>query len=116
LFGQNDTHLIADVVSDLSDAKKAKATASALGALMLIAKNSGKLKEDELLLLKSAKIKSEGTLLRITFNLDKPEAQKMIIARLADYKRKKAEEARKTGESKPSGQLNKTDLNSNAGK
>jgi hypothetical protein len=116
LFGQNESHMIANVYSDLKDTKTARATASALQLAMLLAKRTER-PEDEMLLLNSAKVKAEGNLVRITFNLDKPAAQEMIKARLAEYKAKKAKDAEKTSDTgKPSGQLSKPNSDANRGK
>jgi hypothetical protein len=108
--------MIANVYSDLKDTKTARATASALQLAMLLAKRTER-PEDEMLLLNSAKVKAEGNLVRITFNLDKPAAQEMIKARLAEYKAKKAKDAEKTSDTgKPSGQLSKPNSDANRGK
>ncbi|MDH3493405.1 MAG: hypothetical protein OEM82_07640 [Acidobacteriota bacterium] len=122
MFGQNDEQMIADVRSDLQTENKAKSTASALRgmiqAAILADKNGWKdMKDDEIALLKASSVTNEGRVLVIKFNLDKRVGQQIIAARLAEYKQKKAEEARKKPTAgKPSGSLDKASRDSNAGR
>ncbi len=121
VFEQNDTQMLSRVVSDLGDPNKAKSTASALNALISAAKiahknNIKRLKDDEYLLLESAKVTSEGNLMVVNFVMEKPLAQQIIAVRLAEYKQKKEEEARKKATSgKPSGMVTKQSASRLAG-
>ena len=111
-LAQNNEKLIVVVNSALSSPEKANQVASGLRFL----KNSGlkkNLKPDEQALLKSAKVTSKGNLLVINFDMDKAAAQKMIAARLDEYRAKKIAEKNKTQpkSSKPNGTAKKTDAN-----
>jgi len=76
LFEQNDDKLYAIVDSSLPTIEKANTVATGLRGLMqaalLLEKNGvKKLKKDEIILLKAAKVKSDGKILRINFELPK---------------------------------------------
>ncbi len=103
VFAQNDTNLMAQVNGKLPTKEKADTVASGLNVLIsttLLSHNNNlkRLKDDEFVLLKSAKVQSNGNVVTINFILEKPTALGIIKSRLAEYKAIKAK-----GEIKPSG-------------
>ncbi len=122
VFAQNETQLLAVVDSKLPSPEKANSVATGLNGIIqatLLAHNNGwkKMKDDEIILLKAAKITSQGNLLRINFDLEKPVAQKMINFRLKEFQAKKQEEKDKTAPQKrPNGGAKSTDGNTNTAK
>lgn len=122
VFAQNETQLLAVVDSKLPTPEKANTVATGLNGIIqatLLAHNNGwkKMKDDEITLLKAAKITSTGNLLRINFNLEKPVAQKMIDGRLKEFQAKKLKEKELIGpNSKPSGTAEKFENNKSSGK
>ena len=73
----------------------------------------------KLVLLKTAKISSEGNLVKINFNLAKPIAQKMIDGKLREYQAKKLKEKQGTppkADPKPNGSADKTNKDKNSAK
>ncbi|MEZ5308270.1 MAG: hypothetical protein R2684_14085 [Pyrinomonadaceae bacterium] len=121
MFGQNADILLAEVTSDLGSENEAKSQATGLRNLVngvLFAHKNGlkELKDDEVQLLRAAKFANDGKLLKITFQLEKPVAHKIINTRLAEYKLKKEEELKKGNSGKPSGMVDKPDASVNAGR
>ena len=116
-LAQNNSQFVAVVVSKANSPERANTVSSLLRKTIqavLFAHNNGfkKQGEDELTLLRAAKITSEGDLVKINFNLAKPIAQKMIDEQLREYQAKKLKEKQgnppKT-ETKPNGSADKTD-------
>ena len=115
-FKQNDSKLSAIVDSVFPNLEKAKTVANGLHALMqtvlLLEKNGvKKLGEDEKTLLKSAKVVSEGNILKINFELPKEIAKKMIDDRLREYQAKKLKEQKDKDQkqAKPNESVGKVD-------
>lgn len=85
---QNDTELVASVKADQPTENQAKTQASSLGLLLagavLIAKG------DEQVFLQKASVTSDGKAFVLNFKIPKPEAQQMILRKLAESKEKEA--------------------------
>lgn len=123
-LAQNDSQFVAVVVSKAPSPTRANTVSSLLRQAIqavLFAHNNGikKQGEDELILLRAAKITSEGDLVKINFNLAKPVAQKMIDGQLKEYQAKKLKEKQGTPpktNAKPNGSADKTDKDKKSAK
>ena len=121
VFEQTDNKLYAIVDASLPTVEKANTVATGLRGLMqatlLLEKNGvSKLGSDEKILLKAAKVRSDGKVLKINFELPKEIAQKMINEQLKQHQAKKLKKQKDKiqPKGKPNGSAGKVNNNTNA--